>query len=353
MTPSEKERIAPQCEVRVGGILLKSTDYFMESVNVKLSAGTSSNSCDVTLISAYDTSGSKIPGGLMSLITAGKKVVVKLGYKQTKKVFIGYINSVSVEYSTDGVVISFSCLDARGLLMGNTSWQSYENESISQIITKLLNPVSQYTEGIQVSVPGKADKEYPMTQRNVDDFTYICNLAKITNSSFCMTGTKLKFVKNIFKTATLQETYTWGKDLLSFNRTVELAEQLGAVTVSGNSPDTIKEFSATAKPPSGRGKTGAQLCPEVKAKEKEIISSLVKNQSEAKTFAEAVIFESAMKLCSGSATVLGNQKLSPGGKVAFKKLDPKIDGEYYIKSIDHKFSAGGFLTVIGFSAVAV
>ncbi|MGN0688047.1 MAG: phage late control D family protein [Oscillospiraceae bacterium] len=351
MTPSDKEVVAPQCEVRVGGMLLKSTDYMIESVDVRLSAGTSSNSCDVTLLCDYDHSSSKISGGLLSLITAGKKVTVKLGYKQTKKVFMGYINSVVSEFSSDGVVVSFSCLDARGLLMGNTSWQNYENESISQIITKLLNPVRSYTEGVQVSVPGKADKEYPMTQRDVDDFTYICNLAKLTNSSFCMTDTKLRFVKNIYKTARLQESYTWGKDILNFSRTVELAEQLGSVTVSGNSPDTIKEFSATAKPPSGKGKTGAQLCSEVKAKEKEIVSSLVKNQSEAKAYAEAIMLESAMKLCNGSATVLGNQKLTPGGKVKFSKLDPNIDGEYFINTINHKFSAGGFLTTIGFSAV--
>lgn len=353
MTPSDKECIAPQCEITVGGMILKSSDYFLESVHVRLSANTSSNSCEITLMCDYDHSGSKISGGIMSLLTAGKKVVVKLGYKQTKKVFIGYINSVSVEYSSDGVAFSVSCLDARGLLMGNTSWQNFENESISQIITKLLNPVRKYTEGVQVSVPGKADKEYPMTKRDMDDFTYICNLAKLTNSSFCMTDTKLRFVKNIYKSASLQETYTWGKDVLSFNRTVELAEQLGSVTVSGNSPDTIEEFSATAKPPSGRGKTGAQLCSEVKKKEKEITNSVVKNQSEAKAYAEAIMFENSMKLCSGSATVLGNQKLSPGGKVRFAKFDPKIDGEYYISTIDHKFSAGGFLTVIGFSAASV
>lgn len=353
MTPSAKEVIAPQCEISVGGIPLKNPFCELESVDVKISAGTQANSCDVTLLCEYDNSGSKVANGLLSLLTAGKKVVVKLGYKQLKKVFMGYINSVSVDFSADGVLVSFSCLDARGLLMGNTQWQNYENESISQIINKLLKPVKKYTEGIQVSVPGKADKEYPMTQRDVDDFQYICNLAKLTNCSFCMTDMKLRFVKNIFKTARKLETYTWGKDILSFNRTVELAGQLGSVKVSGNSPDTIEEFSAEAKPPSGKGKTGSQLCPEVKLKEKAINNSLVKNQSEAQNFADAVMFEIAMKLCTGSATVLGNQKLVPGGKVEFEGLDPAVDGEYYISSVEHKFSTGGFITVIGISAVAV
>ncbi len=352
MTPSDKEVIIPQCEVNVGGSTLKSPDYMIESVNVQLSTGTKANSCDVTVFCEYDHEGSKIKGKAISTIQAGKKVTVKLGYKQTKKVFMGYINAVTADFSADGVVISFSCLDARGLLMGNTSWQNYENESVSQIINKLLTPVKSYTDGVQVSVSGSADEEHPMTQHDVDDYTYICNLAKITNSSFCMTDTKLRFVKNIYKSAKLLETYTWGKDMLSFSRTVELAEQLGAVKVSGNDPNTIKEFTATAKP-QGSGKTGAQLCSGVKAKEKEITSSLVKNKNEAQAYADAVMFESSMKLCSGSATVLGNQKLLPGGKVRFAKLDPDLNDEYYITSINHKFGAGGFITVIGFSASAV
>lgn len=353
MTPSTKEVIIPQCQITVGGIILKSPQYMVESVNVQLSAGTASNSCDVTLFCEYDHSSGKISGGALSVLKAGKKVIVKLGYKQTKKVFMGYINSVSVDFSADGVIISFSCLDARGLLMGNTSWQNYENESISQIVTKILSPVKGYTEGLQVSVSGTADKENPMTQRDVDDYTYLCNLAKLTNSSFCMTDTKLRFVKNIYKSAKLLETYTWGKDILSFSRTVELSEQLGEVRVSGVSPDTIDEFMATAKPPAGKGQNGSQLCREIKLKEKEITSSLVKNQKEAQNYADAVMFESAMKLCQGSVSVLGNQKLLPGGKIKLCKLDTELDGEYYITSINHKYSADGFITVIGFSAGAV
>lgn|GEM_PF-517511 len=353
MTPSDKERIIPQCEVKVGGLILKSPDYMIESVNVQLSVSATANSCDVTLFCEYDHSGSRIKGGALSVVQAGKKAEIKLGYKQTKKVFKGYINSVTTDFSADGVLINFSCLDARGLLMGNTSWQNYENESVSQIINKLLSPIQSYTDGVQVSVSGSADKEHPMTQHDVDDYTYICNLAKLTNSSFCMTDTKLRFVKNIYRSAKLLETYTWGKDILSFSRTVELAEQLGAVKVSGSDPNTIKAFTATAKPQGSGGKTGAQLCSGVKRKEKEINSSFVKNKSEAQAYAEAVMFESAINLCNGSATVLGNQKLSPGGMVKFAKLDPDLNDTYYITSINHKYSASGFLTVIGFSATAV
>lgn len=339
----------PQCVVLVAGAQLKSSTYSVESVKVQVSAEEEANSCEVTIVADYDNKSSGISGGLTTKIVAGKKVEVKLGYSQTKSVFMGYINSVSVSYSEEGIIVSFSCLDARGLLMGNKSWQGYENESISQVIKSLLTPVSSFTDGVEVKVEGEADKENPITQNDLDDYHFLCNLAKLTNSSFCMPGTKLKFVSNVFESGKTVAKYKWGRDILSFERTVELAEQLGSVKVSGNAPDTIKEFSATAKPPSGKGKTGAQLNSGVKAKELEVTSFMVKNQKEAQAYAKSLMFDSAIKLCQGSARVLGNEKLIPGEKVEFDGLDKAIDGDYFITSVTHSFSAEGFLSTIGFA----
>lgn len=353
MPPNGNEGQVPQCLVTVGDTLLKSSEFMIESVDIHLSAGSRSNSCNVNVLCGYDYKNGKLTGNAASTLAAGKKVLVKLGYNDPKEVFIGYINSVSTEFSSEGAVISFSCLDARGMLMGNNSHKSYENKSVKQIIEELFESVKSYTGGTEVSVSTEADKENPLTQHDMDDYSYICTLAKLTGSSFCMTGTKLRFVDNIFSSAEVQETYTWGKDLISFNRTVELAEQLGAVTVSGSSPDSEEEFCYTAKPKSTGKKTGDKLSPDVKSREREIISSMVRSQKEAKAFAESLMQESSMKLCSGSATVLGNQELTPGGKIKFDKLDSGVDGTYYITSINHRFGSGGFMTVIGFCSDSV
>lgn len=342
----------PQCKVYVDGSELKNSKYHIESVNVQITGSQSSNGCDVTILADYDYKNSCIAEGLLKKATVGKKVKVEMGYKILKPVFMGYINYVSTSFSESGVEVSFSCLDARGLLMGNSTWQTYENESMSQIITKMLNPLKAYTSGVEVSIPGKADKENPLAQSDLDDYQYICLLAKLTGSSFCMPGTKLKFVKNIYKTASRKADYKWGRDLLSFERNVELAEQLGAVKVTGNAPETIKPFSATAKPPSG-GKTGAQLNSLVKAKELNLSTYAVKDQNEAKAYAESIMNEAAMKLCTGSARVLGNEKLVPGGKVKFDGLDPSLNGDYFMTSISHSFSEAGFITTIGFAKPTV
>lgn len=339
----------PQCGIYIDGSQLKTGSYYIESVNVQISAETQANSCDITLIADYDNKSGKISGDLSSKITAGKKAEIKLGYENPDTVFLGYINSVSTSFSSDGIAVTFSCLDARGLLMGNSQWQSYENEKMSMIIESLLKPISAFTEGIEVSVSAEADKENPMAQNEMDDYQYICNLAKLTGSSFCMSKNKIYFGKNILKSGSLKESYEWGRDIISFTRNVELSGQIGSVTVYGNEPDTISEFSSTASPPGGSGKTATQLCSAVMGKTQEKFNNTITDQNQAKAYAESIMFDSAIKLCTGSVQVLGNEKLLPGDKVNFSGLDPQINGEYVVTSLTHNFGIGGFLTTIGFA----
>lgn len=339
----------PQCGIYIDGSPLKIGSCYVESVHVQVSAALQSNSCDVTLVAAYDPKNGKISDGLLSSITAGKKAEVKLGYAKPDTVFLGYVDSVSTSFSAEGITVMFSCLDARGLLMGNNRWQSYENEKMSMIIEGILKPIRSFTEGIEVSVSAEADRENPLAQNEMDDYQYLCSLARLTGSSFCMLKKKLCFGKNILRSGELRESYEWGKNLISFHRNVELSGQIGSVTVYGSEPDTIRKFSSTASPSGGSGKTASQLCSAVKGKTRERFNKTIKDQDQAKVYAESLLFDSSIRFCTGSAQVLGNEKLLPGDKVKFGGLDPQINGEYIVTSLTHSFGGGGFLTTIGFA----
>lgn len=342
---AEDQRV-PQYRLYVDGSEVKPEKFSVESISIRLSASAKANCADISFICRFDHKNSRIEDGMIKKLQPGKKIKIKLGYETPSDVFLGYINTAEVEFGGDGVFMRVSCLDARGMLMGNTSWETFENESKSQIIKKILNTVSSYTDGIQVTLAGAADKENPETLKRQDYYSYVCSMAKLTGSSFCMIGGKLKFVKDVFTTATLKSDYKWGRDLISFSRNADLSEQLGGVTVTGLQPDTLKEFTATGKP--AGGKTGSQLSSGVKSKTMEIQSGLVKNQKEAQDYAESLMRERSMKLVSGSARVVGDEKATPGTKVKFSGLDPDLDGEYFISTVQHSFGSGGFVTDIGF-----
>lgn len=337
----------PQCRVFIDGVQIKNSAEMIESVTVRLSVSEMANSCEIAIFCDYDHDKSTV-GGIIATASPGKKVKVDLGYRYPKTVFVGYINSTGVSFSQDGVNLSLSCLDARGLLMGNTSREGFENKSVSQIVNELLKPVRSYTEGITVTVPGAADKEYPISQFEMDDYRFICLLARITGCSFFMDGTVLKFVKDVYSSATLQGKFQWGRDVISFERQVELSDQVGKIRVMGRSPDTLDDFFAEVSPVSGKGKNGAALCSPVRGKVREVVSKTIKSQNEARIYAEALMRQSCLKLCRGSAEVLGDESIKPGKKVMFGGLDPKLNGTYYVTSVTHSFNSGGFLTNIGF-----
>ena len=126
MELNNEELLLPQCRVFVDGRQIKASEEMIESVSVQLSASQMSNSCEVVIFCDHDHGRSTI-GNIISRASAGKKIRVEMGYRLTKPVFMGYINAAGVSFSEDGVTLTLSCLDARGLLMGNTSRESFEN----------------------------------------------------------------------------------------------------------------------------------------------------------------------------------------------------------------------------------
>lgn len=346
ISSDDDDKRVPQYKILLNGSELKPEVFSVRSIRVQLSASSRANTCELSFACRFDHKNSKIEDDMLKKLQPGAKIKIKMGYKIPQEVFMGYIYSCYVEYGAGGVFLQVACMDARGMLMGNTSWETFENESKAQIVKKILDSVSSYCDGVSVTLPGAADKENPETLKKQDYYRYVCSLARLTGSSFCMPRTKLIFGKNIYASATVKRTYKWGKDLLSFSRNADISEQLGSVTVSGVQPDTLKEFTATAKP-DGR-KTGASVSTGVKKKEQEIESALVKTQAEAKNYAESLMRERSMKLIQGRAQVIGDEKIEPGTKVKFEGLDPTLNGEYFVTGVTHTFSTNGYLTDIMF-----
>lgn len=346
----------PQYKVLVGGKELSAEKCSVLSIDVNLSSSVNANDCQIVFAGRYDYEKTEVGGKLLSTLVPGKRAEVYLGYKTPSCVFMGYINSVGVEFGSQGVIVTTQCLDARGLLMKNYSWKTHQKETYSQIVNEMLKPLSEFVKSVTVSVPepkGDAVKETPKVKDSEDDFRYLVNLAEQTKSSFCVINNELKFVADITDKGSVTGKYTWGKDLLSFTRQTDLSNQVGSVVVHGTEPDTLKTFQAKSAPLSGKGKTGAQLSKTVKNKVIEIHSAEVKTREEAQKLADATLLKHSISLCRGTASVIGNEKLFPASKVKFSGLDDNVDGEYIMTAVHHRFDGSGFVTEIEFSGYTV
>lgn len=350
MGSDTEKALVPQCKVKIDGAELVSSMGYVESLSVHKTVSDMANSCDISFFCSYSLENSKMDG-LFSKADVGKKIEVYLGYDKPELIFIGFINSSSVNFGSDGVQLSISCLDARAMLMGNNSRETFKDETIANVVNSLFNSVKQYVKGTEVRVANESkDKKVPITQYEVDDYHFICRLAKLTGSSFYMDDTTLKFVENVYKKAKLGGSYKWGKDLISFSRNVELSNQIGKVRVNGSDPVTKERFFVEVEPitnPS-EGKTGADSCSPVKKKVKEVTELSITTREEAKEYANAIMRQCCLDMCKGRAQIIGDAKLQPGTKVKFDGLDPSIDGTYYVTSIQHSYGSNGFLTDISF-----
>lgn len=341
-----EDYINPQCEILIDGKSLKITECSVEQVMVKLSLVDKLNSCMITLSAAADYKNGEIAGGILDKLRIGTKAVVKMGYSKTTEVFMGYVNTVDVMLTGEGVIINVSCLDARGLLVGNTKWKSYDKQKLKAILEGLFEPLRPYLKQTTVKIKEEQNKEVPPpTRTEIDDYSYVQYLASITDSSFYMPGAELKFVSNVYEEGKIVADYTWGESLISFRRTADLSEQVESVTVEGSSPDDEETFKSTVKATQKGGKVEKP----VKGKEQTVSSQTVKNAKEAKKYAEAIMTARLMKVCFGHADVLGNEGLETGQMVSFSKLDPYLDGVYTIMDLVHTYSTRGFITTIGFA----
>lgn len=344
----------PQYRVIIGGKELKNNKEFILSIDINMSASSNANDCQIVLAGKYNDEQSSLENDPLKKIQVGKKAEVKLGYSSLKTVFIGYINTVSVSFDTSGVLITANCIDARGLLMGNYSWENHKNETYAQIVNAMLSPLANYCSGVDVSIKepsGDTPKEIPKVKKNTDDFAYLTRLATRTKSSFCMVNNRIKFVSDLTGSGSVVANYEYGKNLLGFSRTVNLSNQVGSVVVTGKDPNTLKTFSAKSKSPNG--KTGAKLFDGVKKKVVEIESSEVQTTEQAQKLADSTMMKYAMTLVKGSVKVLGNPDLQPFSQIRVKGIDNSVDGVYNIKEIHHSFSGAGFISDITFDGYSV
>lgn len=343
--------LVPQCIVKIDGKELEKSMGYVESVSVNKTVSEMSNSCDISLFCNYNAKNSEM-GSIFSTADVGKKIEVSMGYEIPKIIFLGFINSSNVNFGPDGVQLSISCLDARAMLMGNNSRETFKENSVSEVVSTLLNTVKQYTTGLEVNIRQESkDKKVPITQYEVDDYHFLCRLAKLTGSSFYMKGTVLKFVENVYKKSeSSKKKYKWGKDLISFSRNVELSNQIGKVRVNGSDPVTKEMFFEEVQPisKSSEGKTGSDASSTVKKKVREVTELSITSREEAKEYATAIMRQCCLDMCKGRAQIIGDPALEPGTTVEFDGLDKEINGTYYITGIQHSFGSNGFLTDISF-----
>jgi len=355
--------LTPQFSIKVGGSAINTEDFPIIDLNVSMSAAYDIGSCEFVIAGIFNQEKGKFESDIYSTFKPGKVVDVKVGYSSTAQegMFKGYINSISFEFNgKSGPYITVQCLDAKGALVNNITWENYGKLDIKDIVSKILNEkCSKYATICTVDSKfdegetGAYDESPEIKEHILDDYRYIIEFAKKTNNSFCVIYDKLYFCENIAKSAKEVVALSWGQSLLSFSAEIDLSGQIGSVQVFGIDPVNQSTFSAEADKVSGSGESGSDMASVVKNKKVVVIDHEVVNQNQAATLAQKKLESYASQLVKCKGSTIGIPEIKAGDKIKISGMGKGVDGVYYLNHVNHRINGQGYITTFDGSSSTV
>ncbi|HEV7395166.1 MAG TPA: hypothetical protein VGN86_01545 [Pyrinomonadaceae bacterium] len=140
----------------------------------------------------------------------------------------------------------------------------------------------------------------------------------------------------------------WGKSLISFQPTFQVANQVAELTVRGWDPKTKKSIKATVKRSDIKGiVTPSDLgVDEAKPTEKKemVVDRPIQNEAEAKLLATNRLKQICEGLIEAKGKTIGVPDLRSGSKVEVRGLGTRFSGTYLVTSTTHSIGDGGYTT---------
>jgi phage protein D len=140
----------------------------------------------------------------------------------------------------------------------------------------------------------------------------------------------------------------WGKSLISFQPTLQVANQVAELTVRGWNPQNKKEIKVTVKRaeipglvmPSELGISEPDLTKKLEI----VVDRPVQNEAEAKLLATNRLRQIGEILVEAKGKTIGVPDLRAGVKVQLKGLGQRFSGTYLVTSTTHTIGDGGYTT---------
>lgn len=338
--------VAPAFTVSVGGKKLDSSKFHFSTITVDIDAGQGAGGCSFTLESQYDYEGGKWDNNLLGTIQVGEKIEIEAGYVKKKRVFYGFVDDYTINYSADSAPsLSVNGIDAKGFLMNAKDRKYMSEKSTAAVVKEILNECVSKGYAKKVTVGRIRDFEAELIQEDMDDYHFLCFLAQTYNMCFLVVDGEIVFDSLMKKTKPIL-TLKLGVSLLSFSKTVSLRDQVGKVVVYGIDPRTLKPISGEAVNTSaaGAGKEAGDLARGFNGIVEKELNYFVQTPQECKELAQALFDQRAYSFVSGKGRCLGIPELIPGRYITLGGFDKSASDKYFISKVTHEYSEEGYYT---------
>jgi phage protein D len=291
-----------------------------------------------------------------TIFDVGNRVNVRMGYAD-KLLFMtsGIISALTPKFPESGSpTLSITGTDAMLKLRDRIPVGADVKKFVDMADWQIAQVIAARNKiDIEVSEIGPRHKE--VVQENQDDLKFLMERAKRIDFD-CYVGIdektgldKLHFTSQSGLRKRVYE-FEWGKNLISFDSTLSLKNQVSKVTVRGWDPRTKTAISYTAGPDDiptkeDAGKTGATIAKERLAdKQDVVVDRPVATMQEARQLAISLMRERAQLFVKGKGMAIGLPGLRPGDQVKLTKLGKRFDGIYDVIGATHTLNNSGYLT---------
>lgn len=305
------------------------------SVNVKLTVQASA-SAEFEIAGNYDLEARRLDSRLKNKLCMGSKVTVAFGYgSELKEVFYGFICSIGISFQ-DMTSMRVVAMDLRKLLAENSETRQHKFSSYSDLLKSVLQDYKPMYESLEIARTTKFSEPQTMRQKGTDA-QFLRRICENADLDFIMISGSLYFKKkenNVTPLLTLE----WGKELISFQRNNEYKYKKIVVTGMDEAGKKLESNPVEVKSSKNIKNVISKIPTEYIEESRADTQELVQNIADHKAREE----EDGCQ--SGSGSCIGIPELIPGRYIKLVKLDPDLDGSYYITSVSHSFGTEGYQT---------
>jgi phage protein D len=335
--------LVPAFDVSVEGTSLVKEGVGITGITVNTSVE-KADSFTFTVSNAFDVK-TRAFNWLDTYFTVGKYLKISMGYAdKLVTVFDGLTTSVKFDFTPEeSPKIVVSGMDRTFLLMKGIKSRSFNDKKHSDVVSTIAGEHS-----LSVGTVDDTGVLYKIIEQSrASDYQFVSWMARENNFEFFIVGKKLYFRK--YANASPAVTLEWGKTLRSFSLEVDIADQVGGVTVRGWDTAQKKEIVAESGSVSklGNGTTTGQdaikkLCGS-STKEYEYDGNVTSNEAGVKK-ATAILNQRAMQFVSGNGEMIGFPDVRAGRFIKVSQVGGKLSNNYYLTSVSHVIDGSGYVT---------
>jgi phage protein D len=268
----------------------------------------------------------------------GATLELRLGAREeltTTTVFSGEIVTLEPSWSAGGVELLVRAYDRSHLLMRRRNVRTFQNQTSSDIVSKLLGEA-----GFQADCEASGEPHEFVQQNNESDWDLIWRLAERSGLELVIDGQKASLRKPSADDAIELQ---WPATLRSFSPRVTAVQQVNEVTLRALDPKNNEAIDVSVTSPQQVAQIGVDRGTVVAAFEEQkthIATEPVKSQAEGTSVAQAKLDRLANAYVAIEASTDGNPKIRAGATVKISGVGQQFSGTYPVTHSVHIFRGG-------------